>query len=77
MAPSHKREDLKYGDPHLNHGAHPFYGPDRFAVIEWDNKETEEKPTMESHGFYLAHENKERKGLLERIRQFFLGDKPA
>lgn len=64
--PSPQREDLKYGDPHLNHGAHPFYGPDKIAILEANRKD----PTLESHGFYMAKETK-RTSLWQRFRSFF------
>jgi hypothetical protein len=54
--PSAQREDLRYGDPHLNRGDHPIYGPDKFAMLE-------------SHGFYLAHEEPPHDSLWTRIKR--------
>jgi len=69
--PSARREDLRYGDPHLNRGDHPFYGPDRFAVLEKEK----DKQTLESHGFYLAMEEKKPRSLWSKIKTFFVSDR--
>ena len=68
--PSHQREDLKYGDPHLNHGDHPFYGPDKAAVLDANR----EDPTLETHGFYMAQETK-RASRWQKIKSFVMRDR--
>jgi hypothetical protein len=63
--PSAQREDLRYGEPHLNRGDHPIYGPDHFDMLELEKN----KPTLESHGFYLAHEEPKRESRWKRIKR--------
>lgn len=60
------REDFRHGDPHGNKtGDHPFYGPDLISL----EKEEKEKPSLESHGFYLP--SGESPGWWARMKDFF------
>ena len=71
--PSPHREDLRYGDPHAPRGNHPFYGPDKFDMSALERIET--PPTLESHGFYMADQEKEHPW--RKLREFLFGKKAA
>jgi hypothetical protein len=72
--PSPRREDLRYGDVHLQRGGHPFYGPDQFALAE-----SAEKPALESHGFYLVPDDgpdyDQPRGFWARLKARFIGER--
>ena len=71
--PSPRREDLRYGDVHLQRGDHPFYGPDHQTV-----EENPAKGALESHGFYLVskdQESDEPRGFWARLKKRFVGER--
>jgi hypothetical protein len=74
--PPPEREDLRYGDVHLQRGNHPFYGPDKTSMR--DMKADPGKPSLESHGFYLVREEDKAKNgktsLWRRLKSRFLGE---